>query len=349
MEQQRLGRVRKRFLDRVASRHATREVGKHDVDRQGQLVARVLRQFGRRSVEYLNAVAQQDALMAQAVQEQASLITARAELRASEVGPAGAGGQRIAGLQELLGFQRAHPQQFGEAERLGTQTQINEAARQQAEEAKQAAEDAKQRAEEARQNALDLISARFEYLRSLTDNPVQLARLEQREAETILQRGGFQNQAERYRALANRNNARRNTEQVVTDRKLETLTFQHDIGRLGDDAYLRGMRALLRDLDKGSEARRNLRRQILRFKHDLEGSEDFPELNVGDIRLPTTYDVRRMIRQGTETRPRGSVQQSNTYNFVVRSEADVEAVGGHLERINGTSVKAGMRAAGLAG
>jgi hypothetical protein len=67
-------------------------------------------------------------------------------------------------------------------------------------------------------------------------------------------------------------------------------------------------------------------------------------LTVGNIRLPTAYDVRRMIRQGTQTQPVNNIQQ--TYHFAVRSDADVHAVGSHLEGIYNTTVTPGMRSAG---
>jgi TP901 family phage tail tape measure protein len=240
-----------------------------------------------------------------------------------------------------------------EATRNGIQESINdqlndnaEQAQQTADDAAQAAEDARQKAEEARQKQRDRISALYQYKRSLTDNPVILARLEEQEATAIMGVGG--DATERLRDKAARNEAKRRSEQAVNDRKIENLEYQHDIGKLTDEAFIAGLRGIMRTMDKGSEARRQLRMRIGRLKHELESDKDMPELNVGNIRLPTAYDVRRFVRQGTQTAP-ANVQQANTYNFSVRSESDIDAIGGHLGRIHDTHWKAGARAAGLRG
>jgi TP901 family phage tail tape measure protein len=303
------------------------------VRQAGRDVQRAIRRFGRGSVQVLQAIQAQQQLMAQQVQEQASLITSRAQYVT--------GGAPGAGLQELLAHQRAHPEVYSEADVFDTLNQIREAN-------EQRAQDAKAKIEEADQKAREMIDARYEFLSSLTDDPVKLARLEIRRIDEQLRRPGL-DPAERLRLRADRNRQVRDREQAQRDRRIERLDYLHDVDRLSDEAYVRGLDKVLRGMKKGTEAYRQLKYRIGRFKHDMEQeSEDFPELNVGDIRLPSVYDVRRLIRQGTQTNA-ANVQQSNTYNFTVRSEADVQAIGGHLEHIHGTTVKAGMRAAGLAG
>jgi hypothetical protein len=114
---------------------------------------------------------------------------------------------------------------------------------------------------------------------------------------------------------------------------------------LSDQAYLRGLEKLWRRMQKGSQAWRDMRAKILRFKHDMENAaDDMPELNVGNIRLPTVYDVRRIIRQGTQT----NVVQNNVVNVDARGQ-DPAAVVAHLHRHFGSQTKAGMRAAGVRG
>jgi hypothetical protein len=228
------------------------------------------------------------------------------------------------------------------------QEQINDQLFTNAEDAKQASDDAQAANEERQSKLRDHISALFEYRRSLTDDPVKLARLDEGEAGALSRVGGDPNQQLRDRAA--RNQAVRSRQQAIRDGLVDTLEYRHDIGKITDDAYIRGLEKIWRGMTKGTQAYKEFGRKIGRAKHDLEGADaNFPQLDVGNIRLPTAYDIRRMIRQGTQTRSTTNVNQNNTYNFAVRSEADVHAIGGQLEQINGTTVRAGMRASGMRG
>lgn len=87
-----------------------------------------------------------------------------------------------------------------------------------------AAEDAKQRAEEARDHAMDLIQARFEFLKALAgDDPVRVARLDLQEAQELARFA--RDRAERFRAKAAIINARRALREAILDQAGGSQTF----------------------------------------------------------------------------------------------------------------------------
>jgi gas vesicle protein len=222
-------------------------------------------------------------------------------------------------------------------------------AKQRAEDAKQRRKDAIQRRKDALQKERDTVESIFNFRRSRTDNPVTQARLTVKEIDTLLGIPGL-NANERRDLRARRNEAIRDKERAVSDNKLRNLDLEHDIGKLTDSAYLAGLRRLLNDAKKGTQLRKDLREKYLRFKHEMESqNDDFPELNVGNIRLPTAYDVKRLIRQGTQQAPQAPVvHQSNVVHVDARG-SDPEAITAHIGRHLSTQARSGMRAAGLRG
>jgi hypothetical protein len=217
------------------------------------------------------------------------------------------------------------------------------------------ADDAKQRDQEAEQKRKDAIQKQreniesiFNLRRSRTDNPIKQARLTVAEIDRELAIPGL-TRNERRDLQARRNEAVRDREKAVSDEKLRSLDLEHDIGRISDSAYLAGLRQLFQHAKRGTQLRKDLREKYLRFKHEMEGqNNDFPELNVGNIRLPTAYDVKRLIRQGTQTAPQSTINQSNVIHVDARG-SDPEAVTAHISNHLTTSARSGMRAAGLVG
>jgi hypothetical protein len=302
----------------------------YQIRRAGAVVRARIKRYGRNSVQALNAIQQQEDLQAQATQEAGGLITARAEYAAAGASTdQGADALRTSGLQAFAQYQKAHPKVYSESDVLGTLTQIREAH--------------KQRSEQEHQDAVDLIGARYEYLKSLTDNPVELAKLEQQEAQRVLDKGGFKNQAEKYRAMANVNNAKREKEKAVNDRRIENLDYEHDIGRLTDDAYIRSLERIMRNMKVGSEQRRNLRMQIGRLKHEAEQEGEF-NVNVGDIKLPTIYEIRRAV---AGSKSAATVVQNNNVTLNAHGVNDPRALLAQVDNHLGRANKSAARAAGV--
>jgi hypothetical protein len=95
----------------------------------------------------------------------------------------------------------------------------------------------------------------------------------------------------------------------------------------------------------GQQQKKDLKRQIQRLRHESEkGSEDF-SLDVGNIRLPSVYEVHRAIREGHDARNRTVVNNSPTVNVNVAPGDDGSGVIRALDNYLGTSARSAMRAA----
>jgi hypothetical protein len=145
------------------------------------------------------------------------------------------------------------------------------------------------------QNALDkayaeIALARIQLKSAETDDPVRQARLKVKEAQTQLQYA--KGPLERLEAQAAKQTAIRQRRDAIGQARIEDIEFQADIGKISTDQEIAAYERLLHTLNLSRDARRQLRRKI----HDLknETSSEF-ELTVGDIQLPTIYDIRRAI------------------------------------------------------
>lgn len=265
-----------------------------------------------------------------------TLLEAQNRYATSQVGSKGQGASNIAGLRRILSFDRAHG--ADKSSILDDLSAINEANAQIRESAAQAAEDAKQKAEE-------LYRAKIGARIAGTDDPIKKARI-QLEADVHLLRQANRGTADYYNQLAAVRNDRRDLTQSITQEDISQADFEHTIGKLTDEQYVKALRNILKTKHLGRDLRRQLRTQIYQLTHE-DAQDGSLDLNVGNIRLPTLYDVRRLAKQGTNTAP-VTVQQTNHYTIPVRNDADAEKVGTVLTDIHGANVTGAMRAAGIA-
>jgi TP901 family phage tail tape measure protein len=196
---------------------------------------------------------------------------------------------------------------------------------------------------ELQQAIQDREQARFEFLQSLTDDPVKQARLQER-ADASATKATKKGSADWYRARAKQNNDRRATIQARVDSQTEDINFNLEMEKISTETAISQYKSLL----KMKGLTKSVRRDILRQIHQLQKDEDssFADLQIGNIKLPTMYDVRRLAQTGTQ-----GVAISNRNNLVVHvhNDADVNKFSEALEGITGASMRAGMRSAGYAG
>jgi hypothetical protein len=101
---------------------------------------------------------------------------------------------------------------------------------------------------------------------------------------------------------------------------------------------------LLKTAKMGQSEKKKITQEIGRLKHQAEtGSESF-SLDVGNIRLPSVYEVHRAIREGHDARSRMTVNNSPTVNVNLAPGDDGSAVVRSLDRYLGTSARSAMRA-----
>lgn len=304
---------------------------------------RVLRRLVRKGIVdesqslvlMLNLQAQEaEALEAesQAVLDRAiSRIENRTRREVAGAPEASQGGIRMRGLRDQLAAAQEHGADEGQIDDLKTQI---------VEQDRQNADDAKRRAEELRAKRRESISSLFDLRRSRTDDPIKTASLDEQEAVRLGATAGNQN--ERRSAEAQRNRATRTKAEERHNREIEDARLFNDIGRISDEQLAATYERAIRDRRTGTEYRRKLRNDLLRLRHQMNNEADFANIDVGNVRLPTVYDIRRMMGQGTRT----MVQQNQVAITIDGSDSPEATARAVRDVLTGTGA-AGLRSGGM--
>lgn len=302
-----------------------------ELGRIGDEVQRAIEHYGRDSKEVLGLIAQQKSLVDQRVQEQESLIEAQGALAGASINstldPVGAARASIATLKTQLAFEQAHPGTYKQADIVSLEAQIRQAqvelSQTVRDQAQQLAEDAFA-VREARANAAghQVAAAKIEVAKALYDL---------HHAQTPDQRS--QDRA----ALID---ARANKQQAIFDTEFGDIQFQADIGKLTLAQQIAAYQNLLDTLKLTKDMRRQLREQIYQLKQ-----QDF-DLSVGDITLPTIYDIRRAVAGGLTNHSQSVVQINNNVKVEAKG-ADAHEVTSKLTTALGGANRSALKAAGL--
>lgn len=252
------------------------------------------------SLAYLQLIQQRDAQREQVVQDQLDLIAARGNLRtASITDPTAKAKATIGNLQDQLAFAQEH--NLGDKAIIDLQTQIAQART--------------DLAQQAAQEAQDLIAAQFELQESKTDDPVKQAQIELQAARAKAKDPSL-TAAEKLRAQADVNNKAKALRDANLSDKEDTIDFNLSMERISTQDAIDQYEALLKVKNLGKAQRR----QILQRVHDLKAQQDQEsgsfDLDVGSIKMPTVYDVRRAfapIRNGIRAAQQSAPQVIASY------------------------------------
>lgn len=195
-------------------------------------------------------------------------------------------------------------------------------------------------AEAVRQQAEDLRDAIGEFRLAKIEDPVARAREELRQARQKL--GSARTKADRYRARAGVVTAERNLRDQRVQEAIDQQNFLFEMGKISQAAYIEALEKILSTQKMGKEARRNLQLQIHNLKKELEQESGF-DFNIGNIKLPTVYEIRRAI--GEANNGRVNVQQRNNINVNVTKGADVDEVFTRIDQYARTGLKIAVRQA----
>jgi hypothetical protein len=135
--------------------------------------------------------------------------------------------------------------------------------------------------------------------------------------------------------------------QQATDEKLAQLKYEHDVEKLSDNAYISSLQSLINTRKLANSTKRQLLGEI----HQLENAgASGLELNVGSIKLPSVYEVRRAIAGGSRASlgSQLSVSTTNEFKITVSKGGDETKVFAAIDKALNTSTSAAMRAAGKA-
>lgn len=136
----------------------------------------------------------------------------------------------------------------------------------------------------------DIEAARADYLQTTTTDPVEQARIAERQAnKNVKGKTG----AARYRAMADRNRARQTRLDAELAGKEDDIEFERDMGRLSVQGAIDRYQELLKIKTLTKAQRRDIQRRIKALQDEGEQEASGFDLDVGSIKLPTVYDVRK--------------------------------------------------------
>lgn len=297
-------------------------------------IGKAIEVYGRSSKEVLELLAQRQEILNQQAQDQLNLIDARGTLRSA--GLSGEGNEAAKARSDLqtleakLSYETSHANRFDPAEILQLQADVREG---------QIAfqEQVEQEAEELYGAAIDVRVARAE----AGGNDVRAARLNVTKAQYEFKHADTKLEKRQTRAdLIGKRAALRDAR---VSRAIEDVEFEADIGKLTLDQQITAYQRILNTQKLTRDARRDLRRKIYALRKETESDSTF-DLSVGNIKLPTIYEIRRAA-QGGVNGGGVSVSQSNTYQ--INGAKDPYAVAQEINRLNGGANKAALRSAGL--
>lgn len=190
---------------------------------------------------------------------------------------------------------------------------------------------------------------------SQTTDPVKQAQ-EQLQGDIALlatiQRQDFKSEQDFLTARNNQqakvNKDRQGLNDAHLQAELATLAFERHLNQIGDQQYIKGLQDLLKNKQLTLAERRQIETQIYDLKQGLGKQLD---LNVGNIKLPSIYQIRRAIGLGQRGELPGAqntiINHSASVVVYVRGAGDAAAVGRVLDDHLNTSVQSAMRASGV--
>lgn len=191
----------------------------------------------------------------------------------------------------------------------------------------------------------DMATARLELLKAGTDDPVVQARIDERIArESIRGTTG----AERIRARARLREAHRNTLVASVSARSDTVDFNLAMDKITADQAASQLESLARSHGIGRQMRRDLLRRAHELRKQSEQEASGFALDVGTIKLPTIYDVKRAmapLRQARDMAAPRFVANISMGDVRIDNEAAAEEFWGGMDRRMGTAMQANMRSA----
>jgi TP901 family phage tail tape measure protein len=329
------------YADRVEGRGVEQRIALAGVDDPTER-ARIQMRFARRNMEDARRVFGGESR--QFRQEYASYLEARAGLSDAAEDDA----RQLLQLNLQIAQARAEGDPVRQAQ-LARQYAARARAQAKNEvERKQAELDAILADNQLRDAIRDREQARFEYLESLTEDPVRQAVIRRTAARRAVR--GTQG-ADRYRALANVREANRAVRDARVESARDDIEFNLDMERITREQAIDQYRSLLRTHKVGKETRRDILRRIKALQREADGDSQGFALAVSEgIRLPTLYDVRRAlgpIRDGAAQARGINMNSSVEVNVTVTDPNAAGAVFDAIDRATGTTLRANARSAGL--
>lgn len=195
-----------------------------------------------------------------------------------------------------------------------------------------------------KQNGDSLLNALEQLALSKTEDPIKQATIRVNYARRRLeeaQKSG--NREQIITAQADLNNRVRDRRNTIQQRKFDNIEFDAQMEIIGKQTEISKLQMLLQAMHGNEELRRQIRLRI----HELKKSTNdlsSDDLTLGNIRLPTPYEVNRAIKEGGRVAAGGHQfnTRTNVNVYVARSE-DAPAVGRVIDQALNTHVASVLR------
>lgn len=211
-----------------------------------------------------------------------------------------------------------------------------------------------QRSQQEAQNADALLKAQTALQQSQTLDPIKKASEQLAsdiQALTLIKPQDYtdpkQYQAALLQARAKINNDRTSLNDQIVQTDLSTAQFELTTNKIGDQQYINILERILRTKRLTLQQKQQIESEIYRVQQGLAGNLD---LNVGNIKLPSVYEIKRAIGLGQRGQlPGGTntiVNHTSNVTVNVYGAKGAAAVGHVLDAHLNTSISAMMRAKG---
>lgn len=191
----------------------------------------------------------------------------------------------------------------------------------------------------------DYAQARYEYLESLTTDPVKQARLQARAARAAV---SGTTGAARLRALAAARNAQRNVIETQVQQREGDIDFNLTMEHISRQTAISQLQSLLKTHGLTKQVRRDILTKIKGLQDEANQDAQGFNLDVGNIKLPTIYDVRRALAPARQmvSDARASMRMSvSVGDITITDPAAADNFWQGMDRTLNTTVAAGARAA----
>jgi hypothetical protein len=199
-----------------------------------------------------------------------------------------------------------------------------------------------------RDQANQMAQARFDLKESRVDDPVKRAQIELAKARDAIRRA--RTPQERVQARTQYNNQKRALRDTRLQAREDDIDFDLDMDKITRDQAINQYQALLKSHNLTKAQRQEIMRKIKQLRDDSANAAQGFDLDVGDIKLPTIYDVRRAIgglKQGLSQGSRAQVNSNVQVNVQVTDPKAAPKVFDAIDQALGTGIGAGMQQAGL--
>lgn len=178
--------------------------------------------------------------------------------------------------------------------------------------------------------------ARFNLLKSQTDDPVAQAKLDVQAAAAALSGSkGY----DRMQKQADYNNAKRAYQDAQIQDKEDTIDFNLQMDKITADQAADQLEQLAKIKGISKQKKRELLEQAKSLRDQADG--DY-QLDVGNIRLPSLYEVRRFVQGGQPNASQISTD-NRIFNVNISTAEAADAFAKNLETTNGTAAKSTAR------